>query len=259
VALAFRPGAGSASTVITTLPAIPGEIGVEIGTEISINPPIDPAMLGEDLMAAILAGGEVSTNPPVEVSITGTLSTDPVVDPANLSIAAATATEESSVQIGGAQEVIIDVESGVADSEQVALSVQRPDALVALLGDAPRDRFGSNLVFGLDTPAGVDPFDYYADAPSAAAAVSAPLAGLGGATERGGADSVTIAEMLEMVEADSEAALPTAEPTALQTSLSNADRTLALITQDMAAFGAKTGEGQQNWNREGIRPVDYFG
>lgn len=41
-------------------------------------------------------------------------------------------------------------------------------------------------------------------------------------------------------------------------SLDPSARLLAIIAQDMAAFGAKSGDNELSWRRDGVKPVEYF-
>lgn len=45
---------------------------------------------------------------------------------------------------------------------------------------------------------------------------------------------------------------------ALPVAVDSAPRLLAIIAQDMAAFGARSGEDELAWRRDGVTPLDYF-
>ena len=66
---------------------------------------------------------------------------------------------------------------------------------------------------------------------------------------------------LEAISAADAAALDgqsTTNPLSTATS-TNHDRLLAIIAQDMASFGARSGENELSWRREGIgKPVEFF-
>jgi hypothetical protein len=45
---------------------------------------------------------------------------------------------------------------------------------------------------------------------------------------------------------------------ALPVAVDSAPRLLAIIAQDMASFGARSGEDELAWRRDGVVPLDYF-
>jgi hypothetical protein len=160
--------------------------------------------------------------------------------------------EVAGGEIGG------DVPTGDA-GQTGASSAIAADALVAALRSGQANGLRSlgslgSLAFGSDIPANVDPFDYYsggeldlaAFVTGEAQSVEADVAISAEALMR-----ATIHEGVESKELDTSVQQPAA--TAL-----NSDKTLALITQDMAAFGPRTGEDELSWRRDGRPPVDWF-
>jgi Ca2+-binding RTX toxin-like protein len=120
-------------------------------------------------------------------------------------------------------------------------NAQSTDALVASLRTRQSSGLG-NLNFGSNVPNGIDPFDYFGnDELDLAAFSQAAYSTEALSTKREG---------LKSVELDN----------AVQPSVSSldSDKVLALIAQDMAAFGARRGEAEPSWRRDGVKPVDYF-
>jgi hypothetical protein len=123
------------------------------------------------------------------------------------------------------------------------------DALIAALRTSQAKGLGSlnSLTFGTDIPAHVDPFDYFGNG---------ELDLTGFATSAGSSDAIGAsagAVMREGVESKERDSAVRPVPASL-----NSDKTLALITQDMAAFGPRAGEDELNWRRDGVRPTDWF-
>ena len=153
-------------------------------------------------------------------------------------------------------------------------------SLVAAL----RNRQGSSLSgFGLQLPGNIDPFDYYAQPLQPIPAIAQP-AGLDSsiaAMKSGGSNpTLPVMDVLPQGWNDGSAASKS-EPTGVinrpvmdalpkdwvdesdlvssePAAPANVDRRLALMRQDMAAFGAMTGENASPWRREGVNRVVEF-
>jgi hypothetical protein len=164
--------------------------------------------------------GEISINEPVDLTLLS---------------------EVAGGVIGG------DVPTGDATSTS-----QSAEALVAALRSSVSPGLGSlnSLSFDSNIPANVDPFDYFSDTELDLAAFAI------GRAESVEADSIAgeavMREGVESKELDTAAAQPA-------TTALNSDKTLALITQDMAAFGPRTGEDDLAWRKDDVRPThDWF-
>jgi hypothetical protein len=150
---------------------------------------------------------------------------------------------------------------GVPASRGTILESGAPNdnaALVAALRNARTGIAGGNLGFGLNIPLDVDPFDYFADA-------ALPLVedenSPAGATTTQDYQLRNVDSSLEAITAADAAALDGQSTTnTLATAAStNNDRLLAIIAQDMASFGARSGENELSWRRDGIgKPVEFF-
>jgi hypothetical protein len=131
-------------------------------------------------------------------------------------------------------------------------------ALVASLRNTLTGTAGSNLGFGLSMPANVDPFDYFADANGVI--VSDGVIIDDGATNPAnwsgdvsmGTEAISDAEVAAL-DAQMVGRLPYT-PGAV-----NGDRLLAIIAQDMASFGARSGDDGRPWRGENVgKPVEFF-
>ncbi len=127
-------------------------------------------------------------------------------------------------------------------------------ALVASLRNSRAGIAGGNLGFGLNLPANVDIFDYF-DTPNfepsdGADDIASLLRWSGDAAMSIEAISDAEAAALDAQMADR---LPYSPGSA------NGDRLLAIIAQDMASFGAQSGDDGRPWRREGVgKPVEFF-
>jgi hypothetical protein len=110
-------------------------------------------------------------------------------------------------------------------------------SLVAALSASPRS-YGVPSLFDVDAmlPEGLSPFDYFENRSNDAFA--------------------PVPEMLPGVDAVTPLANAPEQRAALVAV--EADRVLSLIAQDMAAFGARGGEDELQWRRDGVRPIDFY-
>jgi Ca2+-binding RTX toxin-like protein len=114
-----------------------------------------------------------------------------------------------------------------------------------------RNRSGSNglaLAFGLPDFGGSDGnmFDYFEQLQQTEADGSLPTP----ADEASGEPAQTSQDLPLMLEVVEEATMPaTTDATG---------KLLTLITQNMASFGARSGENELSWRRDGANPLDYF-
>ncbi|MEP7348493.1 MAG: tandem-95 repeat protein [Sphingorhabdus sp.] len=127
-------------------------------------------------------------------------------------------------------------------------------SLVASLRNTRTGISGGNLGFGLNLPSNVDPFDYFAGdegVPRSEANLLAyePANWLRGVDSSIEAISDTDAAALD---AQMVGKIPYTSGSV------NGDRLLAIIAQDMASFGVKSGENELSWRRDGVRPVEFF-
>ena len=135
------------------------------------------------------------------------------------------------------------------------------EAASALVGSLRATREGiasDDLRFGLNLPSNVDPFDYFTDVLSSVDTVSG---GVGFTNTAQDNKLRNIKSSLEVISADEAAALDAQNrlQTSAGASLTNTDRLLALMTQDMSTFGVKHGENDNIWRKDGLgRAVDFF-
>jgi hypothetical protein len=93
-----------------------------------------------------------------------------------------------------------------------------------------------------DVPPDVDAFDYYGQMTDKIPPVMADISA-DDKTPDNGLDVSKGVPVMDTLEASKTTSI---------------DRVLAIMSQDMASFGARSGEDELNWRRDGARPIDFY-
>jgi Ca2+-binding RTX toxin-like protein len=163
-----------------------------------------------------------------------------------------------------------EVEDGVIGSDEPVTA-----ELNAALSALRRTPIGPDIArLFSDVPDNVDAFDYYSQVPDKLTPVmESPSVTESASLDTGALPMAKIAPVMEVPTTKTTPIIgnpiakiaPIMEDPAANSKTGGGsaatvatDRLLAIIAQDMAAFGAKGGEDELNWRRDGVRPIDFY-